>query len=111
MRVLSFLVLLATSGCTTTRMGDFSMIANQNVQVPMRMIQKDVRGKACAAASYPSVEAAIEDAQRKAGAGDALTNVTLDFETQFWVLFVVNCIHVRGDVVSLSETASPAANR
>jgi len=114
MRKMLLLGLILLGGCVS-RVGDFSLLANQNVAVEMRVVKRSVVGEECrimwSAGMLPSIEGAVEDAQRKAGAGNALMNATVEFEQRNFILLAQNCYRVRGDVVQIESGMTAAESR
>ena len=103
-RVIVVACVALVSGCVS-RVGDFSLIANQNFQAPTKTIQKSVVGENCRIAftlgMFPTIEEAVDDAQRKAGQGNAIANASVEFEQQWLVLFYRYCFRVKGDIVQV----------
>jgi hypothetical protein len=104
------LATLFLAGCFTARVGDFSLIANQNVPLRMEVMQRGITGEDCklqvgfGPAAFPTIEAAVSNAQAKVPDSDALQNVVVEYSQQYR-LWNYNCYRITADAVRLAPRA------
>lgn len=102
---LAALALILTA-CQTHRIGDLSIVANRNVPMDPAVLQTGLRGEDCAFDSFgvPSLEEAIDRAQRQVPEANALTNAKVELRVELYVLLTRRCFIVTGDAVQIPGT-------
>jgi hypothetical protein len=102
-RVLFVLGAVATAlaGCIPSQAGRLTLVSTTNVATPMRTLRTGVVGRACSFSIVPDMGVAIAQAQRMVPRGNALANVTVEFEENNYIFLIQRCWVVEGDVVQL----------
>ena len=108
-RIVCVVLLCAAAGCvTTSRLGDFTAVANFSIQAP-EPIERGVTGEDCLIqfqlGQVPSIETAVDNAVRSVPGANALVNVEINLETTPYggVLWPRICYKVRGDAIKLER--------
>jgi len=92
------------AGCISARLGDLTLVSNQNVDTAASP-GRAVEGKDCiidwfGAGVMPSLEEAVDDAQRQGGGGgNALSNVAIYFDQN---VFGKKCYRVKGQAIHMN---------
>jgi hypothetical protein len=100
------------SGCTSMgRVADLDFVATRELPARTTIVKRAVRGEDCATFAFggiPSIEDAIEDAQKGVADGEGLANVGIYVEQSYYIVATRVCYIVTGDVVKLRKADSPA---
>ncbi|RZM20263.1 MAG: hypothetical protein EOO88_36680, partial [Pedobacter sp.] len=99
-------IAFAMTSCSH-RIGDLTMMSNRNVEFEKKQIEikRDVVGKSSKGQifgiplGYPNMEDALDDAIKREGTGEYLKNVTVTEYYRWYLLFGVNGIKVKGDLM------------
>jgi hypothetical protein len=102
-----FLTIATLSGCTT-RVGSFTFASTKNLGVAYAPLQTRVDGEDCVTLILfiplgtlnPNVQDAVDRAVEKVPNGDMMTNVTLNEDFLFTLIYNRRCVRVTGDVVN-----------
>ena len=109
MRFVTVLIAAAALGCASTRIADLTLVSNQNVpNVPDPI--RHVTGRDCSFWTQPNLETAIDDAHRQVENGNALANVGIYFDLQWYVLVTKQCFRIEADAVRV-ESAEEVVTR
>lgn len=108
MRKAVLLVAIAMlSGCTT-RIGAFTFASTKNLGVAYAPLQTSVEGEDCVTIILfipigtlnPNIQDAVDRAVEKVPNGDMMTNVTVNEDLLFTLIYNRRCVRVTGDVVN-----------
>lgn len=105
-------LLASLAGCTR-RIADLTLMSNMNVPDVPPPVARGVEGSHCSiinAFTGPSLEEAVDRAQRAAGTGNSLANVAV-YYSQYWLLLVWGCYRVKADVVEFGAHPGASAQR
>jgi hypothetical protein len=102
-----FLAIAMLSGCTT-RIGAFTFASTKNLGVAYAPLQTSVEGDDCVnmilfipiGTLNPNIQDAVDRAVEKVPNGDMMTNVTLNEDMLFTLVYNRVCVRVTGDVVN-----------
>ena len=106
LRTLLLCALLALPGCAF-RMGDFTLVASENVGLAPETVRRSVEGKDCAyrllffiplGSIVPNAEEAMDLAMEKVPEGNVMTNVAIYNDVVNLIVFSQTCLRVKGDV-------------
>jgi hypothetical protein len=105
--LLLFLAIATLSGCTT-RIGAFTFASTKNLGVAYAPLQTRVEGEDCVTIILfiplgtlnPNIQDAVDRAVEKVPNGDMMTNVTLNEDLLFTLIYNRVCVRVTGDVVN-----------
>lgn len=106
-RAFLFLTIIMLSGCTT-RIGAFTFASTKNLGVAYPPLQTRVEGEDCVTQILlipmgtlnPNIQDAVDRAVEKVPNGDMMTNVTLNEDLVFTLVYNRDCVRVTGDVVN-----------
>ena len=101
-------VTLVLSGCTFG-MGDFTLVASENVGLEPDVIRRSVEGKDCTwmllfiplGSLVPNAEEAIDRAMEQVPKGNVMTDVAVYNDLIFTYILNRTCLRVKGDVGEL----------
>jgi len=104
---------LASFGCMTTRLGDFTILTNKNVgtkvEIPSVTDVPTTEGKSellvilfIPTGRPPVIEDALDDALEK-GKGNLMVDAVVENYTQCYVLATISGVRVRGKVVNVGK--------
>ena len=108
MRKACFILAIAMlSGCTT-RIGAFTFSSTKNLGVAYAPLQTHVEGEDCVSVILfipigtlnPNIQDAVDRAVEKVPNGEMMTNVTLNEDLLFTLIYNRQCVRVTGDVVN-----------
>ncbi len=106
--VLFLAIAMLSSGCTT-RVGAFTFASTKNLGVAYAPLQTGVEGEDCvhfilyipvSGTLNPNIEDAVDRAVEKVPNGDMMTNVTVNEDMLFTLIYNRVCARVTGDVVN-----------
>lgn len=101
------------SGCTT-RVGAFTFASTKNLGIAYSPLQTRVEGEDCVQSILfipmgtlnPNIQDAVDRAVETVPNGDMMTNVTVNEDLLFTLIYNRRCVRVTGDVVSTLASAS-----
>ena len=96
------------SGCYTAQVGDFTFLANENLNLQTTTIKRNLHGEHCTVLysqnNQPSIERAVDEIHDQVETGSALQNVTVEYYIAplYYVLIGRACYRVTADVISIN---------
>jgi hypothetical protein len=94
-------------GCTSMgRVAELDFVATRELPARTSIVKRNVRGEDCTTFAFsgiPSIEDALEDAQKGVVDGEGLANVGIYVEQSYYVFATRVCYIVTGDVVKLKD--------
>lgn len=91
------------------QVGDFTVVANENLNLKTTTIKRNLHGEHCTVLysqnNQPSIERAVDQIHDQAEIGSALQNVNVEYYiAPFYYVFIGRaCYRVTGDVISIAE--------
>jgi hypothetical protein len=104
---LLLLVSAFASSCYTTQVGDFTILANENLQIRTTTVKRNLRGEHCkvlwSQGNQPSIERAVDRIHDQVDSGTALQNVSVEYYLAplYYGLIGRACFRVEADVVEV----------
>ena len=109
-RTMGLLVVTALlSGCYTVQVGDFTLVANENLTLQTTTIKRNLHGEHCTVLysqnNQPSIERAVDQIHDQVETGSALQNVTVEYYIAplYYIVLGRACYRVTGDVISIDQ--------
>ena len=103
------LVVSLLSACYTVQVGDFTLVANENLNLQTTTIKRNLHGEHCSVLysqnNQPSIERAVDQIHDQVETGSALQNVTVEYYIAplYYILLGRACYRVTADVVSINQ--------
>ncbi len=94
-------------GCYTTQVGDFTIVANEDLRINTTTVKRNLRGEHCTVlfnpSNQPSIERAVDQIHDQAESGSALQNVSIEYWVAplYYVIMGRACYRVEADVISI----------